>query len=302
MDPADVLAGIPRFRAFQESLSSALADLPIDSASPLTVVPSGRMAGIPIHAALPGYDLAYCPSLAVAVALAHRGAALSRQPEAIGEVRCWCHGEEVPLIDALCEGGEALRTICAERGAVYQVASDTAATRDAVAALVDASTWVKLSCHGVDKPSFALILSDGEHTPPSLIEVLERPETGARYLFDWNELSGIRSRCRAVLSSACTSGSVGATRGGEQTGLARAFLMSGVLAFVAPLWPVAGGPGQTFVNKLMERCLAEPGMPLATQLARTRAALQDALPPRIADAFVLHGHAGPINPITMEGS
>ena len=300
MDPVDVLAGIPRFSAFKESLTTALTVLPIDSAIPLTVVPSGRMAGIPIHAALRQYDVAYCPSLAVAVALAHRRAALSRQQDVIGEVRCWCHGEQSALIDALCEGGEALRTICAERGALYRVASDTAATPDGVAMLVEASTWVKLRCHGVEKPSFALVLSDGKYAPPSLTEVLERPETGARYLFDWNEVSGIRSHCRAVLSSACTSGNIGATRGGEQTGLARAFLMSGVLAFVAPLWPVAGGPGQAFVNDLLDRCLAEPGVPLATQLARTRAALRDAVPPRVVDAFVLHGHAGPVNPITKE--
>lgn len=299
-DSADVLESIPRFRAFQEKLATALAELPIDSASPLTVVPSGRMAGIPIHAALPHHDVAYCPSLAIAVALAHRAAARPHQQDAIGEIRCWCYGEQRALIDALCEGGEALRTICTQHRVPYRLASETAATRAAVAKLVDVSTWVKLSCHGVDKPSFALILADGQHAPPSLSEVLERPETGARYLFDWNEVAGIRSRCRAVLSSACTSGSVGATTGGEQTGLARAFLMSGVLAFVAPLWPVAGGPGQVFVNDLLERCLAEPGVPLATQLARTRAALRQAAPPRVVDSFVLHGFAGPINPITKE--
>jgi hypothetical protein len=296
MDPRDVLEGIPRFSAFRDGLTAALAGLPIDPAGPLTVVPSGRMAGIPIHAALGNHDVAYCPCVAVAVALAHRGAASSRQQDAIGEVRCWCHGEEDELIAALLEGGEALRAICARRGAPYRLAAQTDATREGVATLVDASTWVKLSCHGVEKPSFALVLSDGRHAPPSLNEVLERPETGARYLFDWNEVAGTRSRCRAVISSACTSGNVGATHGGEQTGLARAFLMSGALAFVAPLWPVAGGPGQDVVNDLLDRCLAEPEVPLATQLARTRRALRDAVPPRVVDAFVLHGHAGPINP------
>ncbi|GHD35498.1 hypothetical protein GCM10010313_82890 [Streptomyces violarus] len=303
LDPSDILEGIAPFRAFRDAMAAAIAELPIDPAEPLTVVPSRPMAGIPFHAAVPDHEVAHSPSLAVALALAHRAAASARQADAVGEVRCWCHGDNELLVAALTAGGHALRALCTRHQAPYEVAEDTAATRTGVAELVESSTWLKLSCHGVTNPTraqFALVLSDGQHAPPSLPEVLDRPEYGARYLFDWGEVADTRSRCRAVLSSACTSGSVGATAGGEQTGLARAFLRSGVLAFVAPLWPVAAGPAQLLVNELLGRCMTEPGLPLAVQLSRTRSALRDSVPPRVADAFVLHGHAGPVNPTTEE--
>jgi CHAT domain-containing protein len=132
--------------------------------------------------------------------------------------------------------------------------------------------------------------------PPALVDVLDRPEFASRYLFNWSDVAGSGSVCRAVLSSACTSGSTGTTLGGEQIGLARSYLRSGVLAFVAPLWPVAAGPGQLVVNELVDRCLEEPDVALATQLHRTRTALSGSVPPRVRDAFVLHGYAGPVNP------
>ncbi|MEU3619830.1 CHAT domain-containing protein [Streptomyces sp. NPDC006872] len=303
LDPSDILEGVTPFRSFRDAMAATIAELPIDPAEPLTVVPSRPMAGIPFHATVPDYEVALSPSLAVALVLAHRAAASARQADAVGEVRCWCHGDTELLVGALNAGGEALRALCTRHQAPYEVAEDTAATRTSVAELVESSTWLKLSCHGVTDPTraqFALVLSDGQHVPPSLPEVLDRPDYGARYLFDWSEVADTRSRCRAVISSACTSGSVGATAGGEQIGLARAFLKSGVLAFVAPLWPVAADPAQLLVNELLGRCMAEPGLPLAVQLSRTRRALRDSVPPRVADAFVLHGYAGPVNPTPEE--
>ncbi|WP_328500285.1 CHAT domain-containing tetratricopeptide repeat protein [Streptomyces sp. NBC_00457] len=299
LESSDVLEGVATFRAFRDAAAEALAQLPIDPAVPLTVVPSAPMAGIPMHAALPGYDVALSPSLAVALSLAHRATACVRQADTVGEVRCWGHDELEPFVPALIAGGEGLRALCAQHGAPYEVVSDTAATRAGVAELVDTSTWLKLSCHGVvnrDRGRFGLLLSDGEHAPPKMSDVLNRAEYGTRYLYDWNDVADTHSRCRAVVSTACMSGSTGVTLGGEQIGLARAFLRSGVLAFVAPLWPVVVGPAQLFANELLARCLAEPGLPLATQLTRTRGALREAVPPRVADAFVLHGYPGPVNP------
>ncbi|QUC58064.1 CHAT domain-containing protein [Streptomyces sp. A2-16] len=299
LDSRDVLENVAQFRAFRDAMAGALVSLPIDPAAPLTVVPSAPMVGVPVHMAMPDRAVALSPSLAVAVSLAHEATAAARQADAVGEIRCWSHGDFEPFVTTLTEGGERLRALCTEYGAPYEVASGTAATRAAVAELVKKSTWLKLSCHGVAERTrgrFGLLLSDGQQAPPSLPDVFNRPDYGPRYLYDWTDIAHKPGRCRAVLSTACMSGSSGVTLGGEQTGLARAFLTSGILWFVAPLWPVAVGPAQLVINELLARCLAEPALPLARQLERTRSSLRDSVPPRVADAFVLHGHSGPVNP------
>ena len=155
---------------------------------------------------------------------------------------------------------------------------------------------VKLSCHGVASATagrFAVLLSDGRQLPPPLSDIATRDDLVERYLFDWSDLAAGVGKCRLVVSSACTSGSGLATRAGEYIGLARGYLVSGVLSFVAPLWPVAVGPAQEFANGFIERCLIAPDESIATSLRRTRLAMAH-LPPRVADAFVLHGHAGPL--------
>jgi tetratricopeptide (TPR) repeat protein len=299
LETKDLLEGVTAYRTFRDHLASALAELPLDPGQPLTVTMSAPLLGIPLHTALPNYDIAFTPSLTVAVALAHRAATAKREQDAVAEVCCWCHGDDERLIADLAAGAEALRQICRRRESPYTAVVGTEATKSKVSELVKQSPWLKLSCHGITEPTqarFALVLSDGQQAPPAVSEVFDRQEFAGRYLFDWGDIADTGSGCRAVLSSACTSGSAGATVGGEQIGLARAYLRSGVLAFVAPLWPVAAGPAQLMINELIDRCMGEPDVALATQLHRTRVSLADAIPPRVRDAFVLHGHPGPVNP------
>src|SRR5664279_4450061 len=92
---------------------------------------------------------------------------------------------------------------------------------------------VKLSCHGVASATagrFAVLLSDGRQLPPPLSDIATRDDLVERYLFDWSDLAAGVGKCRLVVSSACTSGSGLATRAGEYIGLARGYLVSGVLS------------------------------------------------------------------------
>jgi hypothetical protein len=105
LEPGDVLEGVNAYRTFREHLASSLAGLPLDSSVPLTVALSSPLVGIPVHTALPEHDIAFAPSLSVAVALAHRRAAAAHTPDAVAEVRCWCYGDHERLIGDLTSGG-----------------------------------------------------------------------------------------------------------------------------------------------------------------------------------------------------
>jgi tetratricopeptide (TPR) repeat protein len=300
----DVVAAVAPYAVFRKALVHSVASLGVDRALPLTVVPSAPLVGIPLHHALEDFDVAYAPSLAVAVMLSGKSAGAADGAMSIAEVRCSCFQDGDAIVAALVAGGEALRVLCERyHAASYRCVDGTDATRAAVAGLLTESDAIKLSCHGVTNSSagrFALVLSDGSQLPPPLAEIATRDDLADRYLFDWSDVASGKSRCRLVVSSACTSGSGLATNGGEQVGLARAYLASGVLSFVAPLWPVAAEPAQELANAFIEKWLSSPDLPLATVLHRTRDALPH-LPPRVRDAFVLHGHAGPLFPNAKGG-
>jgi tetratricopeptide (TPR) repeat protein len=296
LSPNDHIEELAPYRAFRDALAAAIEPLGLEEDRPLVIVPSAALIGIPLHHALARLDVAYSPSLSVTVALARR--VLEGQPElaAIGEVRCECFGDEQAIVTALEGGASRLQSMCEAHHVSYRCISGVEATRDHVAMLLELVGLLKLSCHGITdaaRARFALVLSDGRQQPPPLSELVSRVDLAERYLFEWSQIASTTSRCRAVFSSACTSGSATTTAGGEQLGLARAYLTSGVLSFIAPLWPVAAAPAQEFVNTLIDRCLAEPAVALATQLRRTREEVSH-LPPRVRDAFVLHGHAGPL--------
>ena len=293
----DLVEGVEQYRAFRGAFLEATAPLDIDPSQPLTIVPSAALVGIPLHHALPKLDIAYSPSLAVTAALSRRVSEDARCAAAIAEVRCACFNDESAITEALIAGGEALAALCKRRElAEYRCIDGLGATANAVEGLLANADIVKLSCHGVADATagrYALLLSDGMQLPPPLGEIATRDDLAEQYLFDWGDLTQNAERCRLVVSSACGSGSGLATGGGEQIGLMRAYLASGVLSFVAPMWPVAAKPAQAFVNAFIEECLASPSRPLAVALHQTQIELSH-LPRRVRDAFVVHGHAGPI--------
>jgi tetratricopeptide (TPR) repeat protein len=291
----DLVDGVEQYRAFREVLVEAIDPLDIDGGQPLTAVPSAALVGIPLHHALPDLDLAYSPSLGVAASLSQRASQGIPPVAAVAEVRCTFFNDSQAITEGLAVGGEALATLCERhQGVEHHCVDGLQATAKATERLLAEADIVKLSCHGVANATagrFALVLSDGTQLPPPIADIGSRDDLAKRYLFDWRDLTECAGRCRLVVSSACMSGSGIATKGGEQVGLARAYLASGVLSFVAPLWPVAAGPAQEFANTFIDACLAAPEQPLATTLHQTRAALPH-LPQRVRDAFVLHGHAG----------
>jgi tetratricopeptide (TPR) repeat protein len=293
----DLVDGVPAYRTFRAALAEVTGSLAIDPSQPLTVVPSASLLGIPLHHALPDLAIAYSPSFGVAATLSRRAAASPPSATAVAEVSCACFNDGRAIVEALEAGGEALADLCESRpGVGYHRIEKTRATAEATRRLLADADIVKLSCHGVAEATagrFALVLSDGSQLPPPIADIGLREDLAARYLFDWGDLAAEAGRCRLVVSSACTSGSGLATGGGEQIGLARAFLASGVLSFVAPLWPVAAAPAQELTNTFIDACLTAPDRPLGETLRETRARLTH-LPRRVLDAFVLHGHAGTV--------
>lgn len=294
----DLVDGVEQYRAFREALMRSLDSLDLQPAQPLTVVPSSVLTGVPMHHALgEDFDIAYAPSLAIAASLSRRASETAVTATVVAEVSCTCFDDEDAIAEALAAGGEALADLCGQREAVeLRRADGLEATARAVGAMLAEADIVKLSCHGVTNATlgrFALVLSDGTQLPPPVADISARADLAKRYLFDWSDSSEKTERCRLVVSSACASGSGLTTGGGEQIGLARAYLSSGVLSFVAPLWPVAARPAQEFANAFIDECLTSPGQPIAKTLRQVRLALTH-LPQRVRDAFVLHGYAGPL--------
>lgn len=294
----DLVDEVEQYRPFREAFIGSVSSLDLQPTQPLTIVPSTVLTGVPLHHALGEYfDVAYAPNLAIAASLSQRASETAVTATAVAEVSCTCFNDEIAIVEALRAGSEALAELCGQRKtAEFRHVGGLEATATAVGAVLADADIVKLSCHGVANATlgrFALVLSDGTQLPPPVADISARADLAERYLFDWSDSSERAERCRLVVSSACASGSGLTTGGGEQVGLARAYLSSGVLSFVAPLWPVAAGPAQEFANAFIDECLASPGQPIATTLRRVQLALAH-LPLRVRDAFVLHGHAGPL--------
>jgi hypothetical protein len=195
-------------------------------------------------------------------------------------------------------GSESLKGLCSDLGLKYQSLIGKRATKENVQNLIQMPSWLKLSCHGkvdIELGKFAFVLSDGSQDPPALGDLLYREDLASRYLYQWDEISGVEGgSCRLIFSTACSTGSSSTTYGGEQLGMARSFFRSNALSYVGPLWPVGGRGAQEFINTLIQYCLSKPEIPLMNHIADVRKALSGKVPPYINYAFVLHGYFGPL--------
>ncbi len=293
----DPFEGLKPYTSFREQFLSIMKDLGLRKDEPLLVVPSPAAFGLPFQHILANQPIAYVPSVSVSSVLFNRANKELVYPSCIGEVISWRFGENPKLLESMRMGGEELENICSRLQVEYQSVSGLNATQTNVQKLLQKTLWIKLSCHGVadiESGQFAFVLSDGDQNPPGLGDLLDNKELASRYLYSWNEVTRAGGSCKLVFSTACTSGSTVATVGGEQIGMARAFFRSGVVSYIAPLWPVGGRAAQTFINTLIDSCLSKPDVQLATHIRDVRNTLQGHIPNWVGYAFILHGYHGPV--------
>ena len=294
-DPFNDIQGYVRFK---DKFLSIMKHLELDRDMSLLVVPSWAVLGIPFHHILLDQPIAYVPSISIALSLLSRAEKeLFYPPSTIGEVISWKFNENAKLVKYMNDGGIELKEICNHLSVEYQPESGINASKSNVLKLIRKAPWIKLNCHGLAKSDygkFAIVLSDGNQDPPKLDDLLTNEELSSRYLLHWEEMAEAQGSCRLIFSTACASGSSSATLGGEQIGMARAFFRSGLLSYIAPIWPVGGKGSQIFINTLINSCLSNPDIPLTNHILNVRKTLHNQIPDWTSYAFVLHGYYGPV--------
>ena len=262
---------------------------------PLLIIPSKSVNQIPFHHIFSDRPISYAPSISLSLYICEKAKNELLSGINIGEVVCWRYDENPELKQFLKDGADQLNQHCKNLGVNYDSLLSTDATKSGVENLSEKCSWLKLSCHGlsdVRSGKFGFVLSNGKQDPPPLNELLVDKNLASNYLYSWNEIAKSKSHSKIIFSTACASASSTTTIGGEQIGIARSLFRSGVLSYIAPMWPVGGKESQIFINSLIESCLIKPDVSLADHILFTRKKLESIVPVWTNFAFVLNGHLG----------
>ncbi len=290
-DPFETLE---TYLKFKKDFKHMLEAFSLDNNIPLLVIPSSSTLRIPFHHILNNQIITYVPSLSIALALHNRAKIDLPCSSGIGEVVCWKYDDDPALVKHMQNGAKELQEICTSNQIQHESIEGISSTKKNVAKLLQKNPWIKLNCHGLAKQEseeFALLLSDGNQNPPDPNIMLDAKDAQP-FLFRWDDLLDTKGSCKFVFSTACASGSGSSTIGGEQIGIPRALFRNGVLAYVAPLWPISGKAAEVFINKLISSCILNPDISLGAHVRDLKIELQDVLPNWIMYGFVIHGYHG----------
>lgn len=239
---------------------------------PLSVVPVGESAQLPLYTALVDdqpvcslVDLTIAPSARSLVLAGEHPAAdgpvLVAADPAAGEDEISCVVEEACLVadvygitpDILREPGDTGDHDERLRSMSHQLPRDAAAPASLLWALRH-SAVLHLACHGViqpERPLESALLLGGAITVGSILS------------------EDLLSGCLIVLS-ACDLAGIGTDAPGEQLGFPAVLLAGGARSVVAALWPVPDAPRTARLMKQFHEELArhQPGRALAVAVAR----------------------------------
>lgn len=236
------LAGVRGWPELSDTLNRCMAEF---AGSWRLVICPGILGSLCFTLALdPPWQPTFVPSLAALLVLRARRRALPGGlgfvPRRFGDFAVWLQGDQPSVIAALQDTEADGRQIAANHGLTYTARIGGDATEPALVDLLCRNELVRIACHGRLDPAAGvfelMVAADGELPPRTLIEQ-DRPSVRAHRL-DRRRLQELSGIAPYVVASACCSGAVIFTPGGERIGLERALFIAGSVAIAAPQWDV----------------------------------------------------------------
>jgi tetratricopeptide (TPR) repeat protein len=137
------------------------------------------------------------------------------------------------------EGKKLIKHLEATGRTAHRLDGREATTKSVVSNLSqsDEAFFLCHGTHGGRIKGYGICLSDGKNLPPALLPVDDAPDF-ARFVLGWDDLEGLTSAPRLVVSVACSTARVAVAPGGVRLGLEQTLFTGGTRAILSPLWDV----------------------------------------------------------------